>query len=574
MKDDNRRRLTCDVLVIGSGASGLAAAVSAAHFGLEVVVAEKAPVFGGTSAWSGGWLWIPRNPLARAAGVEEPPEAPKEYLRSELGNRAGDPRLEVFLENGPEMAAFFQDQAGMRWIGGDRIPDFHATPGAAQGGRSLSVAPYDGRALGPWIEKLRPPLDVVSLWGMGIAGGADMGHFFKATRSPRSALYAAGRILRHWRDLAFHRRGMRLVNGNALVARLMRAALDKGATLMESAPAKALLQEEGRVCGAILATADGDLEIRAARGVVLATGGFPHDPARLEALAGRAGGSGHRSAAPETNSGDGLRLAETAGAGVDESLAWSMALAPVSLVPRKDGSFASFPHLVERAKPGIFAVSPQGERFVNEADSYHDFMKAMLEKGFPFCWLVADHPAQRRWGLGWSKPFPFPLGGALRSGYLRRGRTLAELARACGIPAATLEATAARFNAAAARGEDPDFQRGESLYNRVQGDAGHEPNPSLAPLARGPFYAVKIVPGSLGSFSGLKTDSAARVLDGAGRPIPGLFAVGNDMSSIMGGEYPSGGITLGPGMTFGYIAGRLLAGQPVTGLSSEQEQTS
>ncbi len=172
MKDDNRRRLTCDVLVIGSGASGLAAAVSAAHFGLEVVVAEKAPVFGGTSAWSGGWLWIPRNPLARAAGVEEPPEAPKEYLRSELGNRAGDPRLEVFLENGPEMAAFFQDQAGMRWIGGDRIPDFHATPGAARGGRSLSVAPYDGRGLGPWIEKLRPPLDVVSLWGMGIAGGA------------------------------------------------------------------------------------------------------------------------------------------------------------------------------------------------------------------------------------------------------------------------------------------------------------------------------------------------------------------------------------------------------------------
>ncbi|MEF9605682.1 FAD-dependent oxidoreductase, partial [Paracoccus sp. PXZ] len=208
MDVSSERRLACDVLVIGSGASGLAAAVTAAHFGLRVVLAEKAPVFGGTSAWSGGWLWIPRNPLARAAGIDEPPEAPREYLRSELGNRASDPRLEVFLENGPEMVAFFQDHTAMRWMDGNAVPDFHETPGAAKGGRSVTAMPYDGRELGAWIGKLRPPLDVASLWGMGIASGADMRHFFRASRSPRSALYATGRIARHLRDLALHRRGM------------------------------------------------------------------------------------------------------------------------------------------------------------------------------------------------------------------------------------------------------------------------------------------------------------------------------------------------------------------------------
>lgn len=569
--------LNCDVLVIGSGASGLAAAVTAAHFGLKVIVAEKAPVFGGTSAWSGGWLWIPRNPLAVEAGIQEPPEGPMRYIESELGERARDPRLPVFLVNGPEMVSFFRDHTAVRWIDGNRIPDFHEGPGALKGGRSVSAAPYDGRELGPWINKLRPPLDVTSLWGMGIASGADMAHFFKATRNLRSALHAARRIAKHLRDLALHGRGMQLVNGNALVARLLRSALDKGVTLIESAPATMLLRDGNRIAGAELSTADGTVVVRAAKGVVLATGGFPHDTPRLDELAAHAGGgAGHHSAAPRENTGDGLRLGELEGGAVARDLASSVALAPVSLVPRRDGSVANFPHLVERAKPGIIAVTPEGKRFVSEADSYHDFMRALIAVTpagkLPTCWLIADHRAQRRWGLGWAKPFPFPLGPAIRSGYLKRGRTLAELARACDLPADALEATVARFNSYAVRGEDPDFHRGESTYNRVQADPEHGPNPSLAPLDRPPFYAVKIVPGSLGTFAGLKTDPLTRVLDTEGNPIPGLHAVGNDMASIMGGNYPSGGITLGPGMTFGYIAGRVLAGQPVKGISKQKEE--
>lgn len=569
--------MACDVLVIGSGASGLAAAITAAHFGLKVVVAEKEAVFGGTSAWSGGWLWIPRNPLAVQAGIAESPEGPMEYMRSELGNRAGDPRLSAFLENGPEMVDFFQQHTAVRWIDGNRIPDFHETPGAMPGGRSVSVAPYDARKLGPWVKKLRPPLDVASLWGMGIASGADMAHFFNASRKPRSALHVSGRIARHMRDLAVFGRGMTAVNGNALVARLLRSALDLGITLLDSAGARELLHEQGRVSGARLAIAGKDVLVHATRGVVLATGGFPHDPARLSELAPQAGGgAGHFSAAPASNSGDGLRLAEAAGGTVTGDLASALALAPVSLVPKPNGETAHFPHLVERAKPGIIAVTPAGRRFVSEADSYHDFMQALIAVTpagqQPTAWLVADHAAQRRWGLGWSKPFPFPTGPAIRSGYLKRGKSLPELARVCGLPEQAFVATVTAFNSHAARGEDPEFHRGASLYNRVQGDPAHGPNPALAPLLKPPFYAVKLVPGSLGTFAGLRTDPAARVLDQSGTVIPGLYAVGNDMASVMGGNYPSGGITLGPGMTFGYIAGRVLAGQPVKGIVMEQEE--
>lgn len=551
--------LHCDVLVIGSGASGLAAAVTAAHHGLKVMVAEKASRLGGTSAWSGGWLWIPRNPLAIAEGIVEDGDAPERYLRAQVRAAELDERQRAFLRHGPEMVEFFQRHTAVQFLSGSKMPDMRDGDGSAQGGRSLCAQPFDGRLLGPWIDKLRPPLDIVSLAGMGIAGGADMAAFFNATRSPKAALHVGRRLLRHFRDLLLHRRGMQLVNGNALVARLLRSALDLGVTLLTDAPVARLLQD-GRITGAQLG--DGR-EIHARRGVVLACGGFPHDRQRIARLMPHApNGHEHRSAAPKENSGDGLRLGEQVGARVGETLAHAGAWAPVSLVPRNDGSLGHFPHLIDRAKPGFIAVRRDGRRFVNEADCYHDFMNALFAatpEGEPHeAWLICDHPAQRRYGIGWAKPFPFPAGFHERRGYLFSGRTLAELAARCGIDAAQLQATVEDFNRHAARGEDPDFQRGVSAYNRAQGEPLHGPNPSLRPLQHGPFHAVKLVPGSLGTFAGLRTDASARVLDDGDRPIPGLFAVGNDMQSVMGGHYPSGGITLGPGMTFGYLAGKAL----------------
>lgn len=553
---------TYDLIVVGSGAGGLSAAVTAAHLGLSVAVLEKAPVLGGTTAWSGGWLWVPRNPLAREAGIEEPAEEPLRYLTSIMGDQAFDPRVEQFLETAPEMIGFFRDQTAVEWMDGNAVPDFQDVPGSASGGRSVVAAPYDGRELGPWIEKLRPPLDVISLAGLPIAAGADLRHFFNATRNLQSALYVAKRLLKHGRDLVLHRRSMQLANGNALVARLMRSALDKGVSLFTAQSVEALIVENCAVTGVRLKSGE---TLRARRGVVLACGGFPHDPETQKRLFGPEAGSAHFSAAPRDNTGDGLRLGQGAGGRVAEDLTDAAAWAPVSLVPNADGGYTHFPHLIDRAKPGIIAVCGAGERFCNEADSYHAFMRRLFDatpKGEdPECWLIADRKALRRWGLGWARPAPFPTMLYTRCGYLKQGRTLAELAAACGLDPATLEATVARFNGFAHAGEDKDFARGASRYNRVQGDAGQKPNASLGALERGPFYAVRIVPGSLGTFSGLEGDRYARVLDHQGDPIPGLFVAGNDLSSIFAGHYPSGGITLGPAMTFGYIAARVAAGR-------------
>ncbi|MFZ8639799.1 FAD-binding protein, partial [Klebsiella quasipneumoniae] len=239
------------------------------------------------------------------------------------------------------------------------------------------------------------------------------------------------------------------------------------------------------------------------------------------------------------------------------------AWAPVSRVTLASGQQLMFPHLVERAKPGVIAVLPNGKRFVNEADSYHDFIAALLAAtpagDTPQAWLLADRRALRRYGLGHARPFPFSPTAWLRTGYLRRGNTLAELAKRCAIDTDALAETVARFNHFASTGEDIDFHRGASAYNRAQGD--HQV--TLGALREGPFYAVRILPGSLGTFSGLQTDEHARVLDGQQQPIPGLFAIGNDMSSVMRGYYPSGGITLGPAMTFGYLVGKNLAANTI-----------
>jgi succinate dehydrogenase/fumarate reductase flavoprotein subunit len=561
--------MKCDLLVIGSGAGGLAAAVTAAHAGLKVIVVEKEAVFGGATAWSGGWMWVPCNPLARRAGIEEDIEAPRTYLRHELGNSYDAAKVDAFLDAGPRMVAFFEANTALQFQGGTRICDIHGrTPGAGTGGRSVIAAPYDAQQLGPLLPRLRRPMRETTLAGLGIQAGPDLAAFLNATRSPRAAVHVARRLGRHLFDLLRHGRATQLVNGNALVARLARSAADLGVEILTSTPALRLVEQDGAVRGAVVGTATGEVTIQAVRGVVLASGGFPHDRDRRRAQFPHVRtGDEHWSVTPASASGDGLRLAEAVGGAQATGLAAPAAWCPVSLVPWPDGSIGHYPHIIERAKPGIIAVLRNGRRFVNEADGYHDYVSAMLAATppgeEPVSWLVCTRAFQRRYGLGVAKPFPLPIGHWLRSGYIRQGRTLAELAAACGIDADGLVRTVEAFNTHARRGEDPEFGRGSTPFNRSGGDARIAPNPCVAPLETGPFYAIRVVPGSFGTFAGLRTDAAARVLHaGHGAPIPGLYAVGADMANVMGGHYPAGGINLGPAMTFGFIAGRHAAGLP------------
>lgn len=555
----------CDVLVAGSGASGMAAAITARSRGLDVIIVEKEPRFGGTTARSGGWLWIPGTSLARAYGITETPDQARTYLRHEAGNNYDAARVDAFLEAGPEAVDFFTSKTALRFDMPLVFPDYHAeAPGGTQGGRSMVARPFDGRELGDHIKTLGMPLPELTVFGMMLGSGKDIVHFMRATKSLTSAVYVAKRLSRHFMDVLRHGRGMTLTNGNALAGRLAKSALDLDIPLWLSSPVRELIVENGAVKGAIVERDGRTIRVTARRGVVLACGGFPHDVARRKKMFPHAPtGAEHYSPGPSGNTGDGLRLAETAGGRIEDRLPNAAAWVPVSVTQRKDGSRGVMPHFIDRAKPGVIAVMRDGKRFANEGNSYHDFVQAMVKAAKPgeeiAAWLVCDHTTLRKYGLGCVPPFPMPLRHHLNTGYLMRGDTLEALAAKAGIDAKGFAETVAQFNASAAQGQDAAFGKGSKAYNRYQGDALHGPNPCVAPLKDGPFYAIKMVIGDLGTYAGIVTDANARALDAEGRVIPGLYAAGNDMASIMGGNYPGAGITLGPALTFGYIAGRHLA---------------
>ena len=550
-----------DLIVIGSGAAGLATAITAKKRGLDVVVIEKEPVFGGTTALSGGVLWIPLGPHGRQQNPADTREAVRRYMMEETGSFFDEAAVEAFIDNGPKMVQFFERETAMQFVP-TLYPDYHPdVAGGVDIGRSILAKPFDIRELGADMARLKPPLKTITFIGMMFnSSNADLKHFFQVTKSLTSFLYVAKRLATHLKELALYRRGIAVTSGNALAARLAKSALDLGIPILTSTPAQGVEMEGERAVG--VRTANGVL--RARHGVVLACGGFPHDVKRLaQAYPHVKRGHQHLSPTPVSNTGDGVNMAEQLGAVVDIRFKDAAAWMPVSRVDYGNGEIGVFPHLLDRYKPGIIGVLANGKRFTNESNSYHDVGAAMVRacegQKETAMWLVCDKATLAKYGIGFVKPAPMPIGKFLRNGYLVKGNTLAELAKNAGIDPAGLEQTVREYNVGAVKGEDPAYGRGRTSFNRYLADPANQPNPCVAPVQAGPFFAVKLIMGDLGTFDGIQTSVVGEVLRRDGRPIAGLYAVGNDRASIMGGNYPGAGITHGPNMTFGYVTGNHIA---------------
>ncbi|MDA3648898.1 3-oxosteroid 1-dehydrogenase [Saccharopolyspora indica] len=542
-----------DVVVVGSGAAGMAAALTAALHGLDAVVVDKAAKFGGSTARSGGGVWIPNNHVLARAGITDTPEAARSYLAHIVGDAVSAERQEAFLDAGPRMLAELLPRTPlrMRWVPGysDYYPE---APGGRLGGRSIEPAPLDGGLLGDLLADLEPD------YGKAPAGlvvtQADFRWLNLLVRHPRGPVRAV-RVGLRWLLSRVLRRRM-LGRGQALAAGLRAGLRDAGVPVWLSTPLIELQQEGDRVTGVVVERDGVRRTLTARRGIVLAAGGFEHNEVMRKQHQRDPIGA-QWTVGAKANTGDAILAAQRLGAAVElmDDAWWGPS------VPLPGGPWFC---LAERTLPGCILVNGEGERFANEAAPYVDAVHAMYGPGdgparnMP-TWLIADQRYRNRYmfaGLGPRQPFP---GRWYKHGAIQRASTLEKLAERIDVPATALRRTVERFNGFARDGVDADFQRGTSGYDHYYGDPRNKPNPSLGALEVAPFYAVKIVPGDLGTKGGLATDVHARVLREDGTPIEGLYAAGNTSAAVMGHTYAGPGATLGPAMTFGYLAARHLA---------------
>lgn len=548
-----------DVVVVGSGAAGLTAAVLAKLRGLNVVVLEKDQLVGGTTAISGGVLWVPMSSHGLAQDPTDNSARIEEYLRGELGEAYDAEEVAGLLKFGPAMIEELERETCVRFTS-STYPDYHAdAPGGARIGRAVVAKSFDLRALGQERKRLRPPLDTLTFMGMTFnSSNSELKHFFNATKSLRSFAIVAWRLLTHFAELARYGSSILATGGHALAARLFKAALELGIPVHTGADVTSLDLDGMRVAGVFADTPDGVRRFLARGGVILATGGFSHDRSLVRDRFTHLGDTvSHLSITPPSISGDGIRLARSAGGRMAAPRRQPAAWMPVSRVPRPDGHFSPFPHLLDRYKPGVIAVLRNGRRFTNESNSYHDVGTALIgvcSGSEAQCWLICDHQAIRKYGLGYAKPSPLPLEQHVRSGYLQRAATLEALGAAMGIDAQALVATVRRFNDQARSGLDPEFGRGTTIFNRYLGDPAHAPNPCVAPIEVAPFYGLRVTIGDLSTYDGILTDARGRVLRDDGCVVEGLYVVGADRASMMGGAYPGPGINHGPHMAMASAA--------------------
>jgi len=565
-----------DLLVLGSGAGGLSAAVTAANEGLATLVIEKTEYLGGTTAYSAGTCWIPNNHFQRAAGVTDDAEAASGYLDSLVGDRAPRELRESYLTNGSTAIHYF-DEIGVQFWHSRTVVDYHPEiQGASLGGRALEPQIFDGRRLGKEnFGRVRRPVPEFALFGgTMMVRRVEVNQLLTLLHGSAKHALLALRLGTRWvMDRLQYQRGTRLTMGNALMANLFHKLLERDGRVWFTATAARLLTDgQGRVIGAVVAYQGRELRIRARRGVVLAGGGFAasaHWRARYLPSP-----TPQYTRAAEGSTGDTMSLAQVVGGTLSESSDDNAFWFPSSIGRRKDGSTAVFPHIWDRAKPGIIAVNADGKRFVDESVSYHRFTRAMYESNNSTptvpAWLVVDSRALNRYGLGMIRP-KLPrayLRKYLTSGYLHHAASIRELATEIGVDADGLERTVSDTNRFARTGTDTEFGKGTSPFGLQYGDPNHQPNANLGPIETPPFYALALVPTPLGTSLGLRTNGRAQVLDVAGAPIPGLYACGNDAASMSASEYPGAGCQVGAALTFGHLAARHAAHTEETPLRS------
>lgn len=549
-----------DLLCVGSGAASLSAALRAHDLGARVLIVEAADKYGGSTAISGGVVWIPNNPQMAGRGIPDSPADAEAYLGALTGGTVAAARIAAYVAEAPRMLAYMAAHSHLQLDSLEAYSDYYAeAPGGKPGGRSMEPLPFDARQLGEHFATLQPPHRQSQILGQfGITAREAHGYLVPT-------LGARLRLI--WRMIQFAlryfaRRGqprdVRLHAGNALIARLRRSLLDRGVPLWLNTPVVELCVEEGRVVGAIVERAGVRTRIEAHQGVFLGAGGFERNAAmRAQHLPQPT--SPDWNAGNPRNLGDGIRMGAEAGGAL--SLMHEAWWTPVTLVPR---SVQSWVLVVEKSLPGSFMVNGAAARFCNEAAPYLDVGKALYAGGaVPNCFLIFDAEFRQRYPVGPIAPgYAQPdkaLSRRLREEFLIKAPTLDALAVACGLDPAALRATTERFNTMADAGKDADFGRGDAHYDRYYADPTVTPNPTMRALRKGPFYAIRVYPGDLGTKGGLVTDAAARVLNAAGAPIPGLFAAGNSSASVMGPTYPGAGGTIGPALTFGFLAAEAAA---------------
>ncbi len=542
-----------DVVVVGAGGAGMTAALAAKARGLETVLIEKSAYFGGSTARSGGGVWIPNNYALEAAGQGDDPELSKQYLDSIVGDVVPKVRRDTYLDRGPEVMDFIKDQTPVRFTWVPQYADYHPeAPGGRLAGRSSEPIPLDARFLGEELSHLHPPYTKAP--ANLIVTQADYRKISLGLRTVRGPLTMAKVLVKRLVSLMLGRKMYAM--GNAIVIGLRKGLIDADVPVHYETELTGLVLEDGRVVGVRVLRDGVESVVRARRGVILGSGGFEKNLEMREKYQPQPT-SVDWTTGSQFNTGGGVLAGIAAGADVDlmDDSWWG------PTIPLPSGPWFC---LAERNLPGSIIVNQAGQRFMNEALPYveavHEIYKGEATGvGHVPAWMVIDQRYRNRYlfaGLSPRQPFP---GRWYKHGTVKKADSLEALAAEIEVPADALTATVERFNGFARTGVDEDFHRGESGYDKYYSDPTVKPNPSLHTIDQGPFYAVKIVPGDLGTKGGLVTDEKARVLRADGSTIPGLYAAGNVSSAVMGRTYAGPGATIGPALTFGYLAAETIS---------------